>query len=79
MPRNEEYAILKEFAVLEETPNVPALDLPGLSVQGIAKAHGCPAFYAENPAELQKLFQQALEIDGQVLIEFPVVPIAAKG
>ena len=28
--RNNEYSILKSFAVLEETPGVPGLDLPGL-------------------------------------------------
>jgi benzoylformate decarboxylase len=86
VPINEEYAILKEFAVLEETPNVPALDLPGLNAQAIAKSYGCPAFRAENTAELQKHFEEALKIDGPVLIEFPidrqlrplVAPTAAK-
>jgi benzoylformate decarboxylase len=72
VPRNEEYAILKEFAILEETPNVPALDLPGLSAQAIAKAYSCPAFYANNPAELQKHFEEALKTDGPTLIEFPI-------
>src|SRR6202453_5238378 len=28
--RNEEYSILKSFAVLEQTPGVPGLDLPGI-------------------------------------------------
>jgi benzoylformate decarboxylase len=72
VPRNEEYAILKEFAILEETPNVPALDLPGLNAQAVAQAYGCPAFHAENVAELQKHFEQALKIDGPALIEFPI-------
>jgi benzoylformate decarboxylase len=72
VPINEEYAILKEFAVLEETPNVPALDLPGLNAQAIAKAYGCAAFRAENSTELGKHFEEALKIDGPVLIEFPI-------
>jgi benzoylformate decarboxylase len=72
VPRNEEYAILKEFAVLEKTPNVPALDLPGLDAPAIAEAYGCPAFRAKDAAELQKCFAEALEVDGPVLIEFPV-------
>jgi benzoylformate decarboxylase len=72
VPRNEEYAILKEFAVLEETPNVPALDIPGLDAQAVAKAYGCPAFRAENPAELRKYFEEALKRDGPTLIEFPI-------
>jgi benzoylformate decarboxylase len=33
VPRNEEYAILKEFALLEETPGVPALDLPVCAIE----------------------------------------------
>jgi hypothetical protein len=28
VPRNEEYAIHKAFAELEETPDIPALDAP---------------------------------------------------
>jgi len=72
VPRNEEYAILKEFAILEETPGVPALDLPGLDAQGIAKAYGCPAFSAKNGKELQERFEEALKIDGPALIEFPI-------
>jgi benzoylformate decarboxylase len=74
VPRNEEYAILKEFAILEETPNVPALDLPGLNAQAIAVAYGCPAFRVESLAELQERFKEALGIDGPVLIEFPIDP-----
>ena len=72
VPSNEEYAILKEFAILEETPNVPALDLPGLNAQAIATAYGCPAFRAENASELMKFFEEALKIDGPALIEFPI-------
>jgi benzoylformate decarboxylase len=70
VPRNEEYAILKEFAILENTPNVPALDLPGLNAPAIAESYGCPAFRAANAAELQKHFEEALKADGPVLIEF---------
>jgi benzoylformate decarboxylase len=72
VPSNEEYAILKEFAVLEETPNVPGLDLPGLNAVAIAEAYGCPAFRAKDAAELQKHFEEALKVDGPVLIEFPI-------
>lgn len=82
VPLNDEYAILKEFAVLEETPNVPGLDLPGLNAQAVAKAYGCPAFRAENSAELKKHFEEALKVDGPVLIEFPIDrqlrPLVAK-
>jgi benzoylformate decarboxylase len=72
VPSNEEYAILKEFAILEETPNVPALDLPGLNARAIAESYGCPAFRANNTTELQRYFEEALKIDGPALIEFPI-------
>ena len=72
VPRNEEYAILKEFAILEETPNVPGLDLPGLNAPAIAAAYGCPSFRASNAVELQKCFKEALNVDGPALIEFPI-------
>jgi benzoylformate decarboxylase len=72
VPRNEEYAILKEFAVLEETPNVPALDLPGLDAVAVAKSYGCMALRAENSKELQERFEEALKADGPCLIEFPI-------
>jgi benzoylformate decarboxylase len=41
--RNEEYCILKSFAVLEQTPGVPGLDLPGLDIVSIARGYGCDA------------------------------------
>jgi benzoylformate decarboxylase len=72
VPLNEEYAILKEFAVLEQTPNVPALDLPGLNAMAIAKSYGCPAFRAENATDLRKCFEDVLKMDGPALIEFPI-------
>ena len=72
VPVNDEYAILKEFAILEKTPNVPALDLPGLNAMAIAKSYGCPAFRAENATDLRKCFEDVLKIDGPALIEFPI-------
>jgi benzoylformate decarboxylase len=35
--RNQEHSILKSFAVLEETPGVPGLDLPGLDIASVAR------------------------------------------
>ena len=40
IPCNGEYAALKEFAELEKTPNVPALDLPELDIVSTAKGFG---------------------------------------
>ena len=72
VPSNEAYVILKEFAVLEETPNCPGLDLPGLDAVAIAKAYGCRAFRAGTAREVRECFERALGMEGPTLIEFPV-------
>lgn len=72
VPANSSYAILKEFAILERTPNVPALDIPGLDAVATARSYGCRAFRANDAHELQKSFSQALVADGPTLIEFPI-------
>ncbi len=84
VPCNDEYAILKEFAVLEKTPNVPALDLPGLDIVTTAKAFGCVGVAADTPEEIKKAFADALRADGPTVIAIrvahqlrPLVPEAA--
>jgi benzoylformate decarboxylase len=72
VPCNDEYAILKEFAVLEKTPNVPALDLPGLDVVTTAKAFGCIGVAASTIEEIKEAFKAALEADGPTLIAIPI-------
>ena len=72
VPCNGEYAILKEFAVLEKTPNVPGLDLPGLDVVSAAKAFGCPSVLARTKQEIKQAFSQALKVDGPTLIAIPI-------
>lgn len=53
VPCNGEYAILKEFAVLEKTPNVPALDLPFLDINSLAQGYGCSTVKVSNSSRLQ--------------------------
>jgi benzoylformate decarboxylase len=72
VPCNDEYAILKEFAVLEKTPNVPALDLPGLDIVTTAKAFGCFGVAASTVEEIKKAFKTALAADGPTLIAIPI-------
>ena len=72
VPCNGEYAILKEFALLENTPNVPALDLPALDIVATAKGFGCAATYARTKQELQAAFSTALRTDGPTLIAVPI-------
>jgi hypothetical protein len=62
VPVNDEYAILKEFAVLEKTPNVPALDLPGLDIVATAKAYGGIGVAANTVDENKKAFAEAFQV-----------------
>ncbi|MGV0982750.1 MAG: benzoylformate decarboxylase [Polynucleobacter sp.] len=73
--QNEEYGILKEFAVLEETPNVPGLDLPGLDIVSLAKGYGATAAHVETTEDLAKAYRDALNFKGTSVI---VVPITKK-
>ena len=48
--RNEEYAILKWFAEVEQVSGAPGLDLPGLDVAAVAEGYGVKAHRAERAA-----------------------------
>jgi benzoylformate decarboxylase len=72
IPSNGEYAILKEFAELEKTPNVPGLDLPDLDIVSTAKGFGCAAVRARTKKEIQEAFSMALKADGPTLIAVPI-------
>jgi benzoylformate decarboxylase len=65
---NDEYAILKEFAILGNTPNVPALDLPGLNIVAAAKGFGCIGVQAKTKEELRNAFAAALKTIGPTVI-----------
>ena len=58
--RNSEYSILKSFALLEDTPGVPGLDLPGLDVAAVARGYGCRAVDVETADGLEREFKAAL-------------------
>lgn len=72
IPCNGEYAILKEFAELEKTPNVPGLDLPLLDIVSTAKGFGCAAVEARTREEIQAAFLTALDADGPTVIAIPI-------
>jgi benzoylformate decarboxylase len=71
---NAEYAILKEFAELEETPSVPGLDLPGLDIVSLAKGYGANAVRADTAEEVRQAFRAALDVSGTSVIEIPITP-----
>jgi len=58
--------------VLEETPNVPGLDLPGLDIVSLAKGYGANAVHAANVDELAKAYQSALAFKGTSVIVVPI-------
>ena len=72
IPCNGEYAILKEFADLEKTPNVPALDLPFLDINSLAKGYGCSTTEASTKEEIQEAFKKAMATDGPTVITIPI-------
>jgi benzoylformate decarboxylase len=72
--RNEEYSILKSFAVLEETPGVPGLDLPGLGVSDLARGFGCRAVDVQTADQLEQELKTALGADGPTVITVRTQP-----
>ena len=66
--RNNEYSILKSFAVLEDTPGVPGLDLPGLGIADVARGFGCRAADVGTAEELEREFTVALSDSGPTVI-----------
>jgi benzoylformate decarboxylase len=72
--RNGEYSILKSFALLEKTPGVPGLDLPGLDIASLATGFGCRAVNVNTTEELAKEFTAALAADGPTVIVVPTKP-----
>jgi len=71
--RNEEYAILKWFADLEQATGAPGLDLPGLDVASVAEAYGVPAQEVYEREELAEALRQAVAVqDGPRLVQVPV-------
>ncbi|OZI74963.1 benzoylformate decarboxylase [Bordetella genomosp. 12] len=74
VPRNGQYGILKSFAVLEDTPGVPGLDLPGLDFVALAKGYGAYGVRAETVDEIRAVCEQAFARKGPTVLEVPVLP-----
>ena len=75
--RNEEYSILKSFAVLEKTPGVPGLDLPGLDIASLAAGFGCRTVNVDSTEKLATEFNNALDANGPTVIVVRTKPQAA--
>ncbi|HEX8083026.1 MAG TPA: benzoylformate decarboxylase [Solirubrobacteraceae bacterium] len=74
VPRNDEYAILKWFAAMEDVAGAPGLDLPRLDVAGVATGYGVNAQKVSSRDELAEALRTAIAADGPNVIEVPVQP-----
>jgi benzoylformate decarboxylase len=68
--RNDEYMILKWFAMLEQVAGAPGLELPGLDTAAVARAYGMEAREASEPEELTAALREAIATgDGPRLVQ----------
>jgi benzoylformate decarboxylase len=72
--RNEEYAILKWFGMLENVEGAPGLDLPALDVSAVASAYGVPSKRVSDREELAETLRTAIGSGGPELVEVQVTP-----
>ncbi|WP_433537160.1 benzoylformate decarboxylase [Micromonospora sp. CA-249363] len=72
VPINQQYAILKAFAELKDTPGVPGLDLPGLDVTAIAAGYGCATEVARTPDEFGAALAAGLRATGPTVLPVPI-------
>ncbi|MER7889215.1 benzoylformate decarboxylase [Micromonospora sp. NPDC094482] len=72
VPVNQQYAILKAFAELKETPGVPGLDLPGLDITSVAHGYGCATEVVETPDQLGAALTAGLRADGPTVLPVPI-------
>ena len=72
VPHNAEYAILKAFAEVTNTPNVPSLDLPALDVVSQAKGFGVEAVRVSDPHELKEVLQASLTRKGPMVVDVTI-------
>jgi benzoylformate decarboxylase len=72
--RNEEYAILKWFGLLEEIVAAPGLDLPALDCVAVANGYGVNSQLANSVEELAASLSKALASNKPELVEVKVAP-----
>ena len=72
--QNQEYAILKSFAVLEQAPGVPGLDVPGLDIVSIARGYGCDAARVTDLDALKQAAAAAWTKQVPTVLEIPISP-----
>jgi benzoylformate decarboxylase len=72
--RNDEYAILKWFGMLEDIVGAPGLDLPALDCAAVAGGYGVSSRVAGDADELGQALSAALASGKPELVEVKVAP-----
>ena len=70
--QNNEYGILKQFATLEKTPNVPGLDIPGLDINSLGRGYGAKTYEIATLDDVKNAYLEALAFKGTSVIVVPV-------
>ena len=73
--QNNEYGILKQFAELEKTPNVPGLDIPGLHISSLGRGYGAKTYDVTTLDELKAAYVEALAFKGTSVIVVPITKV----
>jgi benzoylformate decarboxylase len=72
--RNDEYAILKWFGMLEDIVSAPGLDLPALDCSAVARGYGVNSNVVSSVEQLGEGLAKALASDKPELVEVRVSP-----
>jgi benzoylformate decarboxylase len=72
--RNEEYAILKWFADIEEVEGAPGLDLPAVDTAAVATGYGVASKRVAGRDELHEALTSSIASESPELVEVPVTP-----
>jgi benzoylformate decarboxylase len=72
--RNDEYAILKWFADIEQVSGAPGLDLPSLDVAAVAEGYGVKAHRVKDRDGVRDALATAIASSQPELVEVPVTP-----
>jgi benzoylformate decarboxylase len=72
--QNQEYAILKWFAEIENVAAAPGLDLPKLDVAAVAAGYGVKSNRASDRDSVRAALATALASSAPELVEVPVAP-----
>jgi benzoylformate decarboxylase len=71
---NREYAALKAFGQMLDTPDFTGVDLPGIDIVSIARGYGCEALCVEKGEDLPGVLTKSFASVGPVVIDIMIDP-----